>query len=212
MMMASIDADGDSRATPGRPRSARADAAILDATLDLMAEGGYAALTMEGIADRAGVGKATLYRRWKSPEEVIVAAVAAFVERIEIPDTGSVADDLLLLMRQAVDVYRGRPGRVLPGLLAAMAASDEVGRSVRSHFLEGRRAALATVLHRAMERGELHPDVDVELVLDFLGGPLFYRVLVTGGPLDDDLADGVVDVVLHGVAGVESGTHDGAPA
>lgn len=199
-------------AGPGRPRSARADAAILDATLDLLAEGGYAALTMEGIADRAGVGKATLYRRWKSPEEAMVAAVTAFVEEIRIPDSGSVDEDLRLLMRQAVEVYRGRPGRVLPGLLAAMAASEEVGGSMRRHFLEDRRAALATVLHRGIERGEIPPDVDVELVLDFLGGPLFYRILVTGGALDDDLAGGVVDVVLHGVAGTESDADKGGGA
>lgn len=199
-MTASSDSGGEATTGPGRPRSARADAAILDATLDLLAEGGYAALTMEGIADRAGVGKTTLYRRWKSPEEVVVAAVSSFVEEIRIPDSGSVAEDLYLLMRQAVDVYRGRPGKVLPGLLAAMAASEEVGRSVRAHFLEGRRAALATVLQRGIERGELPTDADIELILDFLGGPLFYRILVTGGPLDTDLAHGVVDVVLHGVA------------
>lgn len=177
-----------------------------------MAEGGYAALTMEGIADRAGVGKATLYRRWKSPEEVVAAAVAAFVEEIRIPNTGSVEEDLRLLMRQAVEVYRGRPGRVLPGLLAAMAASEEVGRAVRDHFLEGRRAALATVVDRAVGRGELDPDVDVELILDFLGGPLFYRILVTGAPLDDDLAGGVVDVVLRGVGRAASASDEGGPA
>lgn len=199
-MVGSSGAESGAKTGPGRPRSKRADAAILDATLDLLAEGGYAALTMEGIADRAGVGKATLYRRWRSPEEAVVAAVSSFVEEIRIPDSGSVDEDLRLLMRQAVDVYRGRPGRVLPGVLAAMAASEEVGRSVRTHFLEGRRAALATVLRRGMERGELPPDADVELILDFLGGPLFYRILVTGGPLDAGLVHGVVDVVLHGVA------------
>lgn len=199
-MTGPVEEDGGGRAGPGRPRSARADAAILDATLDLLAEEGFAALTMEGIAERAGVGKATLYRRWKSPEEVVVAAVTAFVEEIGIPDSGSVNQDLRLLMRQAVDVYRGRPGRLLPGLLAAMAACEDVGRSLREHFLQGRRAALATVLERGIARGEIRPDADIELVLDFLGGPLFYRILVTGGPIDDNLALGVVDVVLHGVA------------
>jgi AcrR family transcriptional regulator len=78
---------------------------------------------MEGIAARAGVGKATLYRRWKSREDVVAAAVADFVADIAIPDTGSVEEDLLLLERRAVAVYRGRPGRILPGLLAAMAAA-----------------------------------------------------------------------------------------
>jgi AcrR family transcriptional regulator len=154
---------------------------------------------MEGIAARAGVGKATLYRRWKSREDVVAAAVADFVADIAIPDTGSVEEDLLLLERRAVAVYRGRPGRILPGLLAAMASSAEVAHAVRTRFLEGRRAALASVLARGVARGELRSDLDVELALDFLGGPLFYRLLVTGGPLDDTLASGVVTTMLHGM-------------
>ncbi len=205
-MQRSNDADTTG---PGRPRSASADIAILEAAMDLMAEGGYGALTMEGIAARAGVGKATLYRRWKSPEEVVVAAVRAFVEEIRIPDSGSVEEDLRLLMRQAVDVYRGRPGQVLPGLLAAMAASEEVGRSVRERYLEGRRAALAAVLRRGMERRELRSDLDLELVLDFLGGPLFYRILVTGGSLDQSLAGRIVDLVLRGAAPAPSDLGEG---
>lgn len=185
---------------PGRPRSKEADQAILRASLDLLAQGGYAGLTMAGIADAAGVGKATLYRRWKSPEQVIVAAVTGFVEEIRIPDAGSVEDDLLLLMLRAVEVYRGRAGDILPGLLAAMAACEAVASAVRGHFLEGRRAALAAVLQRGVDRGELRPDLDVELALDFLGGPLFYRVLVTGGPLDEAFARSAVNVMLRGVA------------
>lgn len=188
------------RSAPGRPRSPKTDLAILRAALDLLASGGLPALTMEGVAARAGVGKATVYRRWASPQEILVAAVTHFVEEIRIPDTGSVREDLLTLMTQAVKVYRGRPGRVLPGLLAAMATDAQVGRAVRTHFLKGRREALSTVLHRAVERGEVRPDLDVDLALDFLGGPLFYRILVTGGPLDAALANGVVDTLLNGVA------------
>ena len=193
-------AEDRGRTGRGRPRSERADRAILGAALDLVGEGGYAVLTMQGIAERAGVGKATLYRRWKSPEAVVAAAVAGFVEEIRIPDTGTVEGDLLLLMQRAVEVYRGRAGEILAGLLAAMAASEGVARAVRTHFLDDRRAALSAVLHRGVERGELRPDLDVELVLDFLGGPLFYRILVTGGPLDGAFARGTVDTMLRGLA------------
>lgn len=164
-----------------------------------MAEHGYASLTMERIALRAGVGKATLYRRWKRCEDVIAAAVAHFVSDIHIPDTGSLEEDLRLLLEQAVRVYRGRPGKVMPGLVAAMADSDAVADAVRTQFLAGRRAALSTVLERGVARGELSADVDVELALDFLGGALFYRLLVTGGPLDDALVQGVVSTMLHGL-------------
>jgi len=189
----------DSRPGPGRPRSARVDRAILDATMDLLAADGFDGLTMEGIAERAGVGKATLYRRYKSRTEVVVATVAAFVEEITIPDTGMVEEDLILLEQQAVEVYQGRAGRVLPGLLAAMAASPDVAEAMRTGFLRARRQALATVVERGVARGELREDTNVELALDLLGGPLFYRLLVTGGSLDD-LARGVVRIMLHGMA------------
>lgn len=184
---------------PGRPRSEAATRAILEAAIDLMAEDGYEGLTMEGVAARAGVGKTTVYRRWASKEALVRATVQAFVSWIPIPDTGSVREDLLALERQAVSVYRGRPGRLMPALVSAMARSSSLADAIRDDFLRSRRAALRTVLRKGQARGELRADADLELALDFLGGPLFYRLLVTGGPLDDGLAEGVVDVMLHGV-------------
>lgn len=188
------------KAGPGRPRSRRADRAILEASLDLLAEVGYGGLTMEGIAGRAGVGKATLYRRWKSTKDVVVAAVSEFVEEIVIPDSGSVEEDLRRLMRRAIQVYRGRFGKLMPGLVAAMTVSPEVARAVRERFLAGRRAALSVVLERGVARGELRADVNVEIALDFLGGPLFYRLLVTGASLDEAFAEEVVSAMLGGIA------------
>lgn len=185
---------------PGRPRSQEAHRAILDATLELLGEVGWGGLTVEGIARRAEVGKATIYRRWSGLEEVLTAAVEGLVREIEIPDTGSVREDLLALLRRAVALYRGPAGRLMPGLVSAMARHPEVAVAVREGFLAERRAALAQVVERGIDRGELRPDADLELALDFLGGPLFYRLLVTGGPLDDDLAAGTVDVMLRGMA------------
>lgn len=183
----------------GRPRSEEASRAILAATIDSLAEDGFEGLTMEGVAGRAGVGKTTIYRRWSSKEALVRAAVEAFVSGIAIPNSGSVREDLLALEREAVGVYRGKPGRVMPGLVSAMARHPELAASVREDFLRSRRAALRTVLRRGIERGEIREDADLELALDFLGGPLFYRLLVTGGPLDAALAEGVVDVMLHGL-------------
>lgn len=189
---------------PGRPRSERADRAIIEAAIDGLAEEGFEGLTMEGVAARAGVGKATVYRRWSSKEALVRGAVEAFVGGIAIPNSGSVETDLLVLMGEAVEVYRGRPGRLMPGLVSAMARHPDLARVVREGFLRARRAALRKVVRRGIERGELRPDVDVELALDFLGGPLFYRLLVTGGPLDEVLARGVVEVMLYGMAAVSS--------
>lgn len=197
----------------GRPRSGLAHQAILSATLELLAEEGWSGLTIEGIARRAGVGKTTIYRRWDSLEEVLTAAVQGVVSEIVIPDAGSIRSDLLELMHRAVEVYRGEPGRMMPGLVSAMARHPAVAAAVRRGFLADRREALKAVLDRGIERKELRADVDRELLLDFLGGPLFYRLLVTGGTIDEQLARGTVDVMLRGAASRDpDAPTDGDPA
>jgi AcrR family transcriptional regulator len=186
----------------GRPRDARADRAILDATLELIAERGVHEFRTEDVASRAGVGKGAIYRRYRSKDELVSAAVGALVgEEITVPDTGSTRADLIALMREAVDLYSGAlPGRLMPNLIGAMAKRPELARAVREGFLAGRRAALSEVLRRGVERGDLRPDLDLELALDVLGGPLFYRLLVTDGPLDEQLAEGVAELILRGFA------------
>jgi AcrR family transcriptional regulator len=186
----------------GRPRDARADRAILEATLELIAEHGVYGFRTEDVAARAGVGKGAIYRRYRSKDELVTAAIAALVsEEIDVPDTGSTRADLLVLMREAVDLYRGAlAGRLMPNLVGAMAQKPELAHSIRDGFLAGRRAALGEVLRRGVDRGELRPDLDLELALDVLGGPLFYRLLVTGGPIDEQLAEGVADLILRGFA------------
>lgn len=185
----------------GRPRDERADEAILSATLQLMAESGVHDLRMDDVAGRAGVGKATIYRRYRSKDELITAAVAGLVSEITVPDTGQTRADLLALMRGAVKVYRGSvQAAVMPGLVEAMSRDAELARVVREGFLAGRRAALRTVLERGIERRDLRVDLDIDLALDVLGGPLFYRLLITGGPIDEQLAEGVVELILRGFA------------
>jgi AcrR family transcriptional regulator len=185
----------------GRPRDERADRAIVTAALELIAEHGVSDLRMDDVADRARVGKATIYRRYRSKDELVTAAVAALVGEITIPDTGSTRDDLLRLMRRAVKLYSGSvEAGVMPGLVDAMSRDAELAHSVRTGFLASRRDALRAVLERGVERGDLRADSDLELALDVLGGPLFYRLLITGGPIDRRLADGVVNLMLRGFA------------
>ena len=186
----------------GRPKDARADRAILETTLELIAERGAHAFRTEDVAARAGVGKGAIYRRYRSKDELVTAAVAGLVrEEIAVPDTGSTRGDLLVLMREAVGLYSGSlPGRLMPNLIGAMAEQPELARAIRDGFLAGRRSALSEGLRRGVERGDLRPDLDLELALDVLGGPLFYRLLVTGGPLDDQLAEGVAELILRGFA------------
>jgi AcrR family transcriptional regulator len=171
----------------GRPREERADRAILAATLELMAERGVRDLRMDDVADRARVGKATIYRRYRSKEELVTAAVEALVSEITVPDTGSTRGDLLGLMRGAVRVYSGSvEAGVMPGLVEAMSRDAGLARSVREGFLARRRSALRVVLERGAERGDLRTDVDLELALDVLGGPLFYRLWSPAAPSTDD--------------------------
>ena len=185
----------------GRPREARADRAILAATLALMAERGVRDLRIDDVADRASVGKATIYRRYRSKDALVSDAIATLVSEIAIPDTGSTRADLLALMRQAVELYSGSlAARLMPAVLEETRRNPELASTVRDEFLSGRRAALSVVLERGVRRGDLRRGLDLELALDVLGGALFYRLLVTGGPIDERLAEGIVELILAGFA------------
>jgi AcrR family transcriptional regulator len=201
-----LPTDAVAEGAMGRPRDARADRAILEATLELIADHGVYEFRTEDVAARAGVGKGAIYRRYRSKDELVTAAIAVLVsEEIAVPDTGSTREDLLLLMRGAVELYRRpRARRLMPNLIGAIAQKPELATAVRDGFLARRREVLSEVLRRGVERGDLRPDLDVELALDVLGGPLFYRLLVTGGPLDERLAEGVAELILRGFAPDES--------
>jgi AcrR family transcriptional regulator len=185
----------------GRPREARADRAILAATLELIAEFGVRDFRIDDVADRAGVGKGAIYRRYRSKDELVTASVAALVSEIAVPDTGSTRGDLLALMRDAVAVYTNPiAAGVMPTLVGAMRSQPELATAVRDGWLSKRREALREVLERGVARGDLRTDLDFELALDVLGGALFYRLLITGGPLDEQLAEGVTELILRGFA------------
>jgi AcrR family transcriptional regulator len=166
-----------------------------------MAENGVHDLRVDDVAGRAGVGKATIYRRYRSKDALVTAAIAALVSEITVPDTGRTRADLRALMRGAVRVYQGSvEAAVMPSLVEAMSRDADLARLIRDGYLARRRAALRAVLERGIERGDLRRDLDLELALDVLGGPLFYRLLITGGPIDEELADGVVELILRGFA------------
>jgi AcrR family transcriptional regulator len=187
---------------PGRPRDARTDRAILSATLELIAERGVHAFRTDDVASRAGVGKGAIYRRYGSKDELVTAAIGGLVDGdIVVPDTGSTRADLLALMREAVELYSGSlRGRLMANLASAMAERPELGRTLRDGFLAARRSALTEVLRRGIARGDLRSDLDLEFALDILGGPLFYRLLITAGPIDERLAENVVELMLRGFA------------
>jgi AcrR family transcriptional regulator len=183
---------------PGRPRSEEAHDAILTAAVALVREVGYDAVGMEAIAARAGVGKATLYRRWKDKESLVIEAVSRIVASIPVPDTGGLEGDLHALLRVALGMY-GDPasGRLLSGLVAAMARSEPIARAIRGGFVGTWRDAVRAVLEHAAARGQLRPGADLGLAGDLLSAPFFYRFLLTGEPVDEPLARAIVDAVLR---------------
>jgi AcrR family transcriptional regulator len=167
---------------PGRPRSAAADAAIVRATLELLLENGYRGMTMEQVRARAGVGKATLYRRHGSKQELVAEAVRHLNQTIELPDTGAVRADILILARSVqAGAERVEFATFVPRLLAEAVGDPEMHAIFYENLVAPRRAIMAEVLRRGIARGELRPDLDVELAIDVLTGPWVYRLLISGG-------------------------------
>jgi AcrR family transcriptional regulator len=193
------DGPGTGRArAPGRPRDARRDEAILTATLEILQELGYAGLTIEGVAARAGVGRPTVYRRWPSKPALVVAALVQD-SRLAFPvrNTGSLRRDLIAIQRhQAALMSSPANRRVTAGLVADLATDPELGEKYVNEYLVPRRDAVWQVLQRGVERGELDPDTDFALVYELLTGPLFMRSVVWGQPLPPHVAEQTVDVVM----------------
>jgi AcrR family transcriptional regulator len=184
----------------GRPLDEACRPAILDATLDAVAEIGYANLTVEAVAHRAGVGKATIYRRWASKESLLLEAWRSCIAPIPEPDTGSLRGDLAVMFNA---VNHGRPDDVMRRIFPQMIAASKVDREAHEAyqaFVGERRRPLQSVLARAKRRGELPATADLGLVHDLLVAPLTYRWLVSDGDVGPAVVQGIIDIVLDGVA------------
>ncbi|HLL68498.1 MAG TPA: TetR/AcrR family transcriptional regulator [Micromonosporaceae bacterium] len=192
--------DQEKRA-PGRPRSARADGDIIEAVLAMLAEGtAVAELSIEAVAARAGVGKATIYRRWASKDALIVDAVAALKGPIPQVEGESVREDLLTLLRSIGRVEDSRAGRILGCLMPQVHRSESLHR-LYQEILEPRREVGRAVLRRGVARGELRADLDVELTLSVLTAPLILQGMARSNPhLDlDELPERILDTVFAGI-------------
>ncbi|MGH9186161.1 MAG: TetR/AcrR family transcriptional regulator [Acidimicrobiales bacterium] len=190
---------------PGRPRDAGTERVILDAAVAILGEVGFAGLTVDAVAARAGVGKATIYRRWPSKEALLMAVAALTAESQVVPDTGSLREDLIGLLRHLAEMSADPIKRcVMPAMMAEAQRNDEVRRLV-TKFANERRNGGRRIIRRAMARGELPPNVDVELLLDLLAAPVFYRLIVLGESTRPQRVAQIVDHVLRS-AGAE--THE----
>ncbi|HZJ28120.1 MAG TPA: TetR/AcrR family transcriptional regulator [Acidimicrobiia bacterium] len=183
---------------PGRPRSREIDAAVLDATGVLFAELGYAGVSVEQVAETAGVGKAAIYRRYPTKADLITAAVSCIIDQIgPAPDSGTLRGDLVELARGYVRMLTSSAaGRAIPAMLLARGRDPELARQ-HSRLVSERREESLVILRRAIDRGELAAAVDADFVLDMFVAPLFYRTLVVGSGVTDEYVDRLVDTIVR---------------
>ena len=180
---------------------------MLSAARGLLHAGGYAALNMDEVAERAEVAKTTLYRRWPTKDHLAVAVAAEMLGEVPIPDTGDLRRDLtefaatlaetLNRARMAVHYGGGASAGLAAELVAAVARHPDIGEAVRAGFAQRHTLARAR-LQRACEREGLRPGIDHDVLIDQLAGPIYYRILITGAPVGRSYAGRLVDAALEG--------------
>ena len=184
----------------GRPRSERARLAVLEAAADLLEEGGFGAATIEAVAGRASVSKVTIYKWWPTRGAV---AIDAYFHRYRqtgtFVDTGDVRADLAAQIRVLIRAFRGRAGHIMAELIGQAQSDAVLAEALRTHWIGPRRVATAAVLQRAVDRGELRPDIDIAIVMDQLYGPVYYRLTMGHEALTPGLADKLVASLLDGI-------------
>jgi AcrR family transcriptional regulator len=191
--------EGRRKRFPGRPRSEQARLAILHSTLKLLGENGFFELTIEDVAAHANVGKATVYRWWPNKAALIADAFATSTTgKLHFPDTGSVRTDMSQKMRQLIKIFRSQRGRIVSAILGAGQSDRDLVAAFRERFLWPRRREAYATLRRGILRGELRHDVDMDLLLDSLYGPIYMRFLIRHANLTPDFVDRLCELVLGG--------------
>jgi AcrR family transcriptional regulator len=172
----------------------------MEAAADLLIEGGLAAATIEAIAARACVSKVTIYKWWPTRGAV---AIDAYFHRhrltVTFEDTGDVAQGLTVHIEALADAFRGRAGEVMAELMGQAQSDAALAEVLRERWIQPRRELTAMVLRRAISRGQIRPDVDIEILMDQLYAPLYYRLIVRHQPLGKPLAATLVRTLLDGI-------------
>jgi AcrR family transcriptional regulator len=199
----------------GRPRSEKARTAILCAAIELLLDQGLHAMSMDDVAQRAGVSKATIYRWWSSKELLALDALAtawATPTPDTQRDTGSLRGDLLAGFRAWLRQLKQKPyGRVIAGLVAQAQTDPEFAQLYRDYFVQPRRANTRELLLRGINRGEIPADTNLEVTLDLLYGPIYHRLLHGHAPITDRFAQQVIDIVIVGINHTKTETATAAP-
>lgn len=184
----------------GRPRSEKTKHAILSAAYELLLENGFGAVTVEKIAERAGVSKATIYKWWPNKAAVVIDAFFdAAVVRLPIPDTGSTINDMIIQVNNLAKFLISREGKVLNEIIAEGQFNQKLAEAYRAIYFKPRRLDSRYILERGISRGELKEDLDIELVIDLIFGPLFYRLLITGDMVDEAFIKDLINYAFKGI-------------
>ncbi len=199
MYLKSEKPPGAARKSPGRPRSDRVHAAILRATAKRLGRAGYAALTIDGVAEEARVARQTIYRRWPSKLELVKEVLAQLSESAPLPDTGAVRSDIAALYRRYATNIPSAGGPIVPALIAESLYNAELAAIVREYIMARRNAAI-DIFERAVARGEIKPTADREMIVDLISGFSWYRKLIAGIPLPDADAETMAALILDGIA------------
>jgi AcrR family transcriptional regulator len=186
----------------GRPRSSDADHAIEASTLALLEEEGFASLTMAGVAARAGVSTATLYRRWPSKVDLVVGVLAKLGEDAPTIDTGSLAGDLTALLTHTASKLGGDRGRLFEGLVGDGLRHPALSDALRVRLLAPRRAELTAMLDRAVARGEIPRPDDASVTVSLITGALYERRLISGEPITPGVVRTLVTLLLRALGSV----------
>jgi AcrR family transcriptional regulator len=184
----------------GRPRCEESRSRILEAGLELLEQSSFAEITADAIAERAGASKATIYRWWPNKDAVLIEALRETVaQELPFPDTDDLREDIRLQLQNFITLLTGRRARILTAFVAAAQSDPQVAETFQRVWREPRRAASKAVLER--HRGkQMREDADLEMVLDALYGPLYYRLLTGNRKFGDGYAEALTDIVLSGIA------------
>ena len=184
----------------GRPRSEATKKAILTASYELLLDNGFKNVTIEGIAERAGVSKATIYKWWSNKAAVVLDGYFAATESLlQVPDTGSVKEDLFIQVNNLAAFITSPKGKVITELIAEGQFDNNVAKEYQKRYFTPRRLIVKHILERGLDRGELIQDLNIELSIDLIFAPVFYRLLITGETIDPDFIKNLITYTLMGL-------------
>jgi AcrR family transcriptional regulator len=195
-----LRADGSpakTRSSRGRPRNPSIHREVVAAVLSTLRDGGYAAVTLDGIARKVKRARTSLYRRWPSKRHLVVYTVVSEMGASPAADTGTLRGDLRAVVGTLLRAFAGPLRQALPGLVAEMAHDGELADTLRSEVLGPRRSSMRAAFARAKARREVRSDLEIDLLLDMLTGPFYYRALFGHAPISRRMAHDVVEYVLR---------------